>query len=231
VRITVAHSAGECKVTARWLVGCDGMHSVVREQSGIRFLGSEYQESFVLADVRMNWPLSREEVGLFFSPDGLVVVVPLPDDSFRVVATIDVAPETPNAEFVRSMLDARGPRSAPAASATCCVVRDCGGASEVLCTAPQRRRRRDQSASAGQPQEATGERTYGVKEWRCRMATQAGQDVFSLRKLIERINANLKNHGFGFIPVRGLMKAKSVALWHALANNLMVAHRLRKKLA
>jgi 2-polyprenyl-6-methoxyphenol hydroxylase-like FAD-dependent oxidoreductase len=90
------------------------MHSVVREQSGIRFLGSEYQESFVLADVRMNWPLSREEVGLFFSPDGLVVVVPLPDDSFRVVATIDVAPETPNAEFVRSMLDARGPRSAPA---------------------------------------------------------------------------------------------------------------------
>jgi hypothetical protein len=72
---------------------------------------------------------------------------------------------------------------------------------------------------------------YGVKEWRCRMATQAGQDVFSLRKLIERINANLKNHGFGFIPVRGLMKAKSVALWHALANNLMVAHRLRKKLA
>jgi hypothetical protein len=70
-----------------------------------------------------------------------------------------------------------------------------------------------------------------VKEWRRRMATQAGQEIFSLRKLIERINANLKNHGLGFIPVRGLIKAKAVALWHALANNLMVAHRLRKKLA
>jgi transposase len=70
-----------------------------------------------------------------------------------------------------------------------------------------------------------------VKQWRSRMATQAGQEVFKLRKLIERINGNLKNHGFGFIPVRGLIKAKAVALWHALANNLMAAHRLRTKAA
>ena len=54
-----------------------------------------------------------------------------------------------------------------------------------------------------------------------------GAEVYALRKLIERINANLKNHGFGFIPVRGLIKAQAVALWHALANNLMAAHRLR----
>jgi transposase len=66
-----------------------------------------------------------------------------------------------------------------------------------------------------------------VKEWRARMATQDGQEVYRLRKLIERINANLKNHGFGFLPVRGLLKTKAVALWHALANNLMAAHRLR----
>jgi transposase len=66
-----------------------------------------------------------------------------------------------------------------------------------------------------------------VKEWRSRMETAAGQEVYRLRKLIERINANLKNHGFGFLHVRGLIKAKAVALWHALANNLMVADRLR----
>jgi hypothetical protein len=70
-----------------------------------------------------------------------------------------------------------------------------------------------------------------VKEWRSRMGTAEGQEVYRLRKLIERINANLKNHGFGFIPVRGLIKAKAVALWHALANNLMAAHRLRSKAA
>lgn len=69
-----------------------------------------------------------------------------------------------------------------------------------------------------------------VKEWRSRMATQVGQEVYGLRKLIERINANLKNHGFGFLPVRGLIKAKAIALWHALANNLMAAHRLRSQI-
>jgi transposase len=70
-----------------------------------------------------------------------------------------------------------------------------------------------------------------VKEWRSRMATPDGKEAYSLRKLIERINANLKNHGFGFLPVRGLIKTKAVALWHALANNLMAAHRLRTKTA
>ena len=70
-----------------------------------------------------------------------------------------------------------------------------------------------------------------IKEWRSRMGTQAGAEVYHRRKLIERINANLKNHGFGFIPVRGLIKAQAIALWHALANNLMAAHRLRSHLA
>jgi Transposase DDE domain len=70
-----------------------------------------------------------------------------------------------------------------------------------------------------------------VKQWRRRMKTPAGQEVFSLRKLIERINGNIKNHGFGFMPVRGLIKSKAVALWHALANNLMAAHRLRLQAA
>jgi transposase len=70
-----------------------------------------------------------------------------------------------------------------------------------------------------------------VKEWRSRMASEAGMKVYGLRKLIERINADRKNHGFGFLYVRGLIKAKAVALLHALANNLMTAHRLRTKVA
>ena len=71
----------------------------------------------------------------------------------------------------------------------------------------------------------------GVKEWRSRMATQAGQEVYRLRKLIERVNADLKNRGFGFMPVRGLLKAQAVALLYVLAHNLLVAHRLRAQAA
>ena len=70
-----------------------------------------------------------------------------------------------------------------------------------------------------------------VKEWRSRMASEAGKAVYRMRKLIERINADRKNHGFGFIAVRGLIKAKAVALLHALANNLIAALRLRNQTA
>jgi transposase len=65
-----------------------------------------------------------------------------------------------------------------------------------------------------------------VKAWRSRMDSAAGQEVYRRRKLIERINAHLKNRGFGILRVRGLIKAKAVALWHALANNLLAAQRL-----
>jgi transposase len=68
---------------------------------------------------------------------------------------------------------------------------------------------------------------FCLKEWRERMAGEAGQAVYALRQRIERINADRKNHGFGFLAVRGLIKAKAHALWHALANNLVAAHRLR----
>lgn len=94
---------------AQWVVGCDGIHSVVRQQSGIEFEGGAYDETFVLADIAMSWPLSRDEACLFFSPAGLVVVAPLPGDHFRVVATVDDAPAEPTLEDVQRILDERGP--------------------------------------------------------------------------------------------------------------------------
>ncbi len=102
------------QIRARYGVGCDGMHSVVREQTGIGFTGARYAQSFVLADVHMDWPLSRDEVQLFFSPGGLVVVAPLPEDRYRVVATLDHAPEHPGVDDVQALLDARGPTTEPA---------------------------------------------------------------------------------------------------------------------
>jgi 2-polyprenyl-6-methoxyphenol hydroxylase-like FAD-dependent oxidoreductase len=100
-------------IKAQWLIGCDGMHSRVREQSGVTFAGGEYEASFVLADVRMEWPLSREEVTLFYSPKGFVVVAPLPNNRFRIVATAEEAPEVPSLEFMQAVLDARGPTTNP----------------------------------------------------------------------------------------------------------------------
>ncbi len=96
-------------VRARYLVGTDGMHSTVRERAGIGFTGDPYEQSFMLADVRMSWPLGADEVMLFSSPEGLVVVAPLPGGRHRVVATVDDAPEHPDIADIQHLLDTRGP--------------------------------------------------------------------------------------------------------------------------
>lgn len=96
-------------IRGRYLVGADGMHSTVRERAGVGFAGGAYEQSFALADVRMSWPLPRDEVMLFLSPEGLVVVAPLPGGRYRVVATMDDAPEHPGIADVQRLLDTRGP--------------------------------------------------------------------------------------------------------------------------
>ncbi|MXV06861.1 FAD-dependent monooxygenase [Xanthomonas sp. LMG 9002] len=101
-------------VRAQWIVGCDGAHSTVRQGAGIAFEGGDYTETFVLADVRMAWPLPREEVSLFFSPQGLMVVAPLPEpdgaagDRHRIVATVTDTAGPPTLSQMQALLDARG---------------------------------------------------------------------------------------------------------------------------
>jgi 2-polyprenyl-6-methoxyphenol hydroxylase-like FAD-dependent oxidoreductase len=112
--VTMNMDGAQTVVESRWLVGCDGMHSTVRDQAAIPFDGAAYEKGFVLADVSMSWPLSRDEVTLFYTPQGLVVVAPLPDDRFRIVATDASAPEHPSVDYVQSLLDARGPIVDPA---------------------------------------------------------------------------------------------------------------------
>jgi len=92
--VTLTMSTGET-LRAGFVVGADGMHSAVREASGIGFTGSAYGESFVLADVEMDWAPGRREVSLTFGAAGLAVVAPLPGGHYRVVATVDDAPITP----------------------------------------------------------------------------------------------------------------------------------------
>ena len=111
VDLSVRSSQGGRRVRARFVVGCDGAHSSVREAVGIPFEGEAYPQSFMLADVRMRWHLPDDEVQLFFSPAGLVVVAPLPGGLHRIVATVDDAPPEPSLSDVQALLDARGPRA------------------------------------------------------------------------------------------------------------------------
>lgn len=65
--------------------------------------------------------------------------------------------------------------------------------------------------------------TPAQAQWRTRMAGDAGKTIYKERAAtIETVNADLKRHrGLVQLTVRGLKKARCVALWCALAYNLM----------
>lgn len=66
-----------------------------------------------------------------------------------------------------------------------------------------------------------------LQEWRARMASAAGQLVYRRRKLTEHAHAKMKNRGFGRVLVHGIAKSRVVCCLHALAHNLLHAHRRR----
>ncbi len=101
-------------IDARYVVGADGMHSIVRESANIGFDGAQYAHSFVLADVKMTWSPGREEVFLFFTEHGPLVIAPLPNGNFRIVAAMENAPERPDAACIQEIIDRYGPTDAQA---------------------------------------------------------------------------------------------------------------------
>jgi 2-polyprenyl-6-methoxyphenol hydroxylase-like FAD-dependent oxidoreductase len=81
------HQAGRVeRMTASWIVGCDGAHSAVRQLAGLPFDGSTYRDECLLGDVEMRWGLPDHEVSICPSAEGVLLAFPLPGDHrFRVI--------------------------------------------------------------------------------------------------------------------------------------------------
>jgi 2-polyprenyl-6-methoxyphenol hydroxylase-like FAD-dependent oxidoreductase len=98
------------EIRTAYLAGTDGMHSPVRTQSGVGYDGATNDEMFILADVRLtDSRVAPDEVSLYFGKEGIVVVMPLPDDVCRVVGTVEEAPELPGIAEIQHLVDHRGP--------------------------------------------------------------------------------------------------------------------------
>jgi len=70
--------------------------------------------------------------------------------------------------------------------------------------------------------------SQAVAAWRARMATEAAKAIYKGRAATaECINALARGRGMIQLAVRGLTKAKAIALWQALAHNVMRGARLR----
>jgi 2-polyprenyl-6-methoxyphenol hydroxylase-like FAD-dependent oxidoreductase len=70
---------------ARYVVGCDGSHSAVRELVGIDFVGEHYPTHILLADVQLTEP-PEEAMFARNSDEGVVLCVPFGDGWYRAIA-------------------------------------------------------------------------------------------------------------------------------------------------
>jgi 2-polyprenyl-6-methoxyphenol hydroxylase-like FAD-dependent oxidoreductase len=115
VEATLRHADGEEEiVSAKWLLGCDGAHSVVRHILGVPFAGETMNSDWMLADIHMSgYPFPDTEASVYWHKDGAFVIFPISPGRYRVIAdlpptTAAVAPE-PTLEQVQAIMDRRGP--------------------------------------------------------------------------------------------------------------------------
>lgn len=101
-----------------WLIGCDGADSTVRHALNLSFSGRRFPEWFALADVTIDRAsferepeLAACEARVFFSPYGLLLMIPLQARrQFRIVLTlpeqaIETEPHLDLALFQRALND------------------------------------------------------------------------------------------------------------------------------
>lgn len=112
VTVTLDRKGETLKLTASFVVGCDGAHSAVRHLLNLPFEGAQYEATFVLADVDTNTALPGEEIHLCSSTLGPLAVFPMSTTRRRVVATIENTEggDAPSLGLVQQILAERGPQ-------------------------------------------------------------------------------------------------------------------------
>ena len=71
---------GEETVGSRYLVGCEGLHSVIRKQAGLSFEGKTYPVSYFMADVELDWEVDRGDVRVWIHEDSMFSAIPMPGE-------------------------------------------------------------------------------------------------------------------------------------------------------
>ncbi len=103
---TIHSEADEQRVTAHYLVACDGSRSRVRDLMKVRAVGQAYERHFVMGDFVDDSGLG-DEAHLFFTAEGAVESFPLPNGKRRwIVQTSEHLDEAP-AGLIRELVQSR----------------------------------------------------------------------------------------------------------------------------
>jgi 2-polyprenyl-6-methoxyphenol hydroxylase-like FAD-dependent oxidoreductase len=80
---------GEEQVTPRWVIGCDGAHSTVRQQSGIPFQGGGIDLNFFLGDLELEGPdVPDDALSVHLHQGDVVFMGRLSDRLTRVIVAL-----------------------------------------------------------------------------------------------------------------------------------------------
>lgn len=109
---TLAKGKTKEKGKANWVVGCDGVHSKVRNELDIPFSGSRYKEQFLLADVALTSELKPQQGHLFLDEEFLAIL-PMGSGLSRVITTYPSEFATPNDKHIKELLEDRFDRLLP----------------------------------------------------------------------------------------------------------------------
>ena len=99
-------------IRARFVVGCDGVSSTVREAAGIAFAGAPYRGTSLLADALVRTPLPANEACVHVCGGAVVTMFPF-DRTLRrivVVAPREQLPQRASAQWLTERLRAAGYR-------------------------------------------------------------------------------------------------------------------------
>ncbi|PSN14953.1 hypothetical protein C7293_09410 [filamentous cyanobacterium CCT1] len=98
---------------AKWLIGCDGAGSTVRDVTGLTRPGTSLNATFDLADVQLDWDLAPDCFRVFYGDDGVAGVIPLPQNHWRLIVTVppEAEPrEEPDLDWVERAVQGRSRR-------------------------------------------------------------------------------------------------------------------------
>ncbi len=101
------------EIRASWLIGCDGAASTTRRLACIGFPGVKLSERFLLADVHLDWDLDRSGTTGWIHPDGMIGVMPMPDETGTLWRVIAYDPHQPSDNSTESEILARLHRILP----------------------------------------------------------------------------------------------------------------------
>ncbi len=101
------------EIQCKYLVGCDGAHSVTRHQLNFDFKGAPYPNYWLLADCNIDWKYPTFHLSIFIHPTGVTAYFPLREDRGRLMFELENSPideemALPVIDDVHKLMEERG---------------------------------------------------------------------------------------------------------------------------